>query len=210
MKFVYPWNNHEPKADTEFYFNVDKNGKCTICFNGSERLRDSLKDWLYNLMFWRSLQFDIMLFTYGPEDSKHDEYKYFTVHYGLFRKWELVRLKLSILIAFEPIIKSYEITGYSQGASTAIFCHRWLKSIGDKTPIKTTVAGAPKLFGLLGLKRNRELCKDIICLQNKNDIVTKIPPLMFSVGTIKQFGKRCPFVLSVKDHLLPNYNEIIK
>jgi hypothetical protein len=209
MRLTYNWNQYDKKTDTEWYFKVDENGKCIICFNGSEPLRDSVKDWFFNLAFWRSLKKDYSVC--GIKNPIINKNSFFVAHWGLSRKWEAIKRKIIIEIAVnKSLIKSYEISGYSQGASTAIFCHRWLKATGETLPIKTVVAGALKVFGLLGLKRNRELCKDVICLQNGNDIVTKLVPWYFSVGTIIQKGERTPFKFSEKDHLFLNYKNMLK
>ena len=199
MKLIYKWNNREIRSDTEFYFHVTEAGKCIICFQGSEEPENSPIDWLYNLMAWPSI--------------KKESAGKFAVHYGLFRKWELVEILICGLIAWKwDKIKNFEISGYSQGGAIAILLHRFIKKNSPEIPIKTVVAGVPKIFGAVGLKQNRELCRGITVLRYKNDIVSKLAPGYFNVGQIVQIGKRNPFIWSVNDHLLKNsgYDKIIQ
>ena len=192
--FEKPWNYREPIGDTELYYNIN-NGTLELCFMGSNDLKLSWKDWAYNFAFWRWFR-------------KDSQGKIFSVHWGLYKKWLLIKKFIFSLIVHHKPTKII-ITGYSQGAALATYCHRdFVDEFGGLQP-HTVIAGNPKCFGIIGLKRQRKVCESIVSYMNGNDVVTKIPFFMFHVGQIKLIGKkRKLFKLSIKDHFLEYYRNI--
>jgi hypothetical protein len=197
MKLTYKFDKGRD-LDTEYHFTVDDEGTARICFMGSELVRKSISDWLYNLAFWRLFHFD--------EDGLY------SVHWGLYKKWLKVRRRIYKHIDDNAdIIQRIELTGYSQGAAIAAFCHKWLQRFEYCViPTKTIIAGSPKLFGLIGWKKqNQKYFKNMVSLIYKNDIVTKLPPFSKHVGNLIIQEKR-DLRISIKDHFLPNYNLMIQ
>lgn len=190
MKLTQTFNRSEPIGDTEFHYSV-KDGVATICFNGSERIRDSLMDWLLNFAAWRWFRRDY-------------KGKVYIAHWGFMKRWVLVKPLVENLID-NTAPDSIELSGYSLGAGLATYCHHWIKQEYPGLPIKTVVAGSPKMFGWLGYKRQAERCKDIISLIYGNDIVTKVPFFMRHVGHIHFKGTRNWGKLNIPDHYGVNY-----
>ena len=196
MKLTYKFDKGQD-LDTEYHFSIDEKGTARICFMGSELVRKSISDWLYNFAFWRLFHID--------EDGLY------SMHWGLYKKWLKVRPRIyKHLTDNADRMNRIELSGYSQGAAIATFCHKWLqKSEFLIIPRKTIVAGNPKCYGLIGWKKQQEkYYKDMISLIHKKDIVTKIPPFSKHVGVLVKESPTSPGV-SVKDHYLHNYENML-
>lgn len=91
--------------------------------------------------------------------------------------------------------KNMTITGYSHGGAPAELCHLYFKNKYPDLNIDTCVFGAARF-----LKKDEdnpeyhkalEMCKDIVNVQCKSDIVTHVPPKIFKyvdTGSIVHVG----------------------
>jgi hypothetical protein len=194
MYLVYAWNQYNEETDTEWFFHYGQiQKKATVCFNGSEYFKDSKIDWLMNFAAFRC--------------TVKDSGGVYSVHWGFYKKWVSIQKRFDELLR-ECNPEEIEITGYSQGASTATLCHRFVKLHYPGIKVRTVVAGSPKVFGFIGYKKQAELCKDVSSLRYGADIVAHVPFFMRHVGNV--YIKNGRPGLSVKDHLIHNYIGMVK
>lgn len=168
----------EPTTDTDICLEIKyepKRGKVLyIIF----RQTDSTKDWLTN-------------FTFYKKPYKHMN-KTFFCHAGFIDAYKSVQDTIQVYFK-ENIIHEVEILGYSLGGALALLCYedfmyrKETKQPMYDVPIKGMSFGAPRVFSCIwNYRLVKERCKDFIRIENKNDLVTRVP---FEVQLFKHVGE---------------------
>lgn len=133
-------------------------------------------DWFFNFLFFRTLYKDMEI----P----------MRVHRGFARLWHSVRDEIMDKLASEVALGASHLTivGYSQGAALATLAH---EDVGFQLPGLSCVTvgfGAPKVLWWPS-KKIRERFRGLIRATVRGDIVTMVPPPLYShVGTEQLYG----------------------
>jgi len=177
-------------TDTEWGWEK-RDGVLHLSFCGS----NSRLDWAQNFSFW------MVPYKRMPQKWK--------AHAGFVLKWRSIRDDV-LKVCDMSDCDSISIYGYSQGGALAILANEDIKFHYPTKSISTFAFGAPRVvWGKLHGK-TADRFGNIILIQNGGDIVPGLPPRWLGYrhwGCVARIGKKRLFRLSVKDHLIPEYQK---
>lgn len=176
-----PWETWCSENDIQVHA-VWKEFELFIYFQGSS----SVKDWLVN-------------FNYPIKPYRNMKDGIWLAHGGFVKAYKNIRSKVIELA--EKADKIY-ISGYSQGGAYALLAHEDL-SFYDMS-VETITYAAPKVFWWFGFWNLKKRMKNLTLVQNRGDIVTKLP---FIFMGFLHIGKKIKLGKVVHDILpLPKFH----
>lgn len=160
----------------------------SIVFKGT----DSKAEWAQNFMFCKKK------IPYGFDNTC------VKVHSGFMNAYNNEKVRDRILSLVPKSAKYIKVTGHSRGGALAVLCCADLKANFPKADIENYIYGCPRVGNKEFAKNYDKNIPKTVRVENGNDFVTKIPPVVFGyrhVGSPFRIGaKSIPFVYSLKDH----------
>lgn len=180
----------DPVTNTECFVKTEKD-KLFIVFRGT----DSKINRINNFCFAKKTI---------PYGNTHSNIR---VHCGFLKSYSSVRKKIHKII--NPGICKIILTGHSLGAALAVLCAVDLQYNFPQNDIEVYAFGCPRVGNAAFARSYNKRVFKTLRFNNGNDIVTKLPPVIFGfrhIGTEIHIGKaRLPFCMSFKAHLPQNY-----
>lgn len=184
------------ETDTEYSINIYPESKTVyLAFQGSR----SKIDWLQNFNIWIK-----------PYSNMK---KIFFVHRGIFLKFKSVVKDIDLVL--KPLLDDgykLEIRGFSQGAGLTVFGHEYFGFHNPETKLHSVAFAPPRTFSFIGFFTLRKRFKNLEIVINRNDLVSKLPPVVLGYihyGTKVILGKFKLLVFPwnyVKEHM--NYKDL--
>ena len=179
------------------YIHVENGGDYYIERNGDTlkiffEWSDGLEDWKSNLNF-----FAIPWKPY--KDMKH----IWLCHRGFLKVWKAIEPHIAECIN-DPDVKKIEVVGYSHGAAIALLCYEYCTFNRPDIEVEGAGFGCPRVFWGFVPKSVKERFKSFKVIWNGNDIVCRVPPVIFGfrhISTVEKIGQSNP----IKDHIYTEY-----
>jgi predicted lipase len=181
-----------PKSGVQYF--LRRHGHTLwITFRGS----DSPTDWKNNFNFWKRTI---------PYDNTGSKIR---VHTGFLNAYKSAFVRNLILNEVSRDIQFVKITGHSLGAALAVLCAVDVQYNFPNRDIEAILFGCPRVGNrAFALSYNKRVEKTIR-VECGNDIVTKVPPVLFGfrhVGAKLHVGfPRLPLVTRATDHYPHKY-----
>lgn len=180
----------DKKTDTECFVRI-RNETVSITFRGT----DSRINWLNDFCFAKAVI---------PYDNENTDIR---VHAGFLRTYKSVRDKIHALIP--PGACRVTVTGHSLGAALAVLCAVDIQYNFPHKDVEAYVFGCPRVGNKAFAKSYNERVFKTLRVTNGNDIVAKVPPVLFGfrhVGIDIHTGVLLlPFAVSFEAHRPQNY-----
>lgn len=171
-------------------------GKCKSKLIISFRGTDSFKDKLTDIRFFKKVV---------PYDNKKGKIK---AHTGFYEAYNNKQVKQNIAKYVTKEITTIYISGHSLGAALGILCALDIQYNFSHKNIECIVFGCPRVGNKHFVKSYNKRVIKTIRVENKNDIVTKIPFKFMGykhVGISCNLGLKIPFIFSKQDHHINSY-----
>lgn len=169
------------------YYLYRKDEILWVVFRGTDSLADALTDICF---FKKSIQRDGI-----------------KIHSGFLNSY--MKERDFIFNHIDDDVKKINITGHSYGGALALICSLDVKTSFPDKVVETIVFGCPRVGNYAFRKVYNKYQRNTICVENRNDVVTKLPPVFLGfrkVGRVFHIGYfHFPFAFSVKDHNMDEY-----
>jgi predicted lipase len=166
------------------------NDKLTIYFQWS----NGKNDWKNNFDF--------------PAKPYRDMENTWYCHRGFLKVWKSIESYIANDILDTSITK-IDIIGYSHGGAIAQLCYEYVKFNRPDVEVTGVGFGSPRVFWGWANKTVKERFKGFIVIRNGNDIVTRLPPILFGfrhIGEVRSIGTKRGLI---KDHYPKHYLEAL-
>ena len=142
----------------------------------------SLTDWIYNFLAWSVTG----------------------THYGIYMKYKYIKKDI-LDICNNTLCYEVIVTGHSQGAAVALLAYYDIKK-----PVKAYLFGCPKIFSLWKALYLKNKSKKVFSYRLRNDIVTYLSPINFTVGNQVFLGeKESIWKWKIKNHYPGAYRKYL-
>jgi hypothetical protein len=133
------------------------------------------------------------------------------VHAGISKKFDIVKGEAyDILVKGSGAYSDIVLLGHSQGAALGLLMHLFLKRKGFNN-VKSYLCGCPKILNLWRFFTERKYGKDVTQFIVRTDIVPRLSPICFQIGTNVFLGKKKPvWKWKISDHYPKVYRELLE
>lgn len=216
-------NEYKHVENKGSYFTERDGAKLTIYFEKS----NGLVDWLNNFDFtpecttptkpiptkvkgvWRLVirWLKALIFSfYIPKKAYKDMSDRWYCHGGFLKVWKSIEPYLVDQIN-NPMIKEFEVIGYSHGGAIAQLCFEYIKYWRPDAKATGYGFGAPRVFYGTPSAAVRKRFQGFTVIRNGKDIVTHLPPQAFG---FKHIGSMLEMTVGaskglIKDHYPDSY-----
>lgn len=184
------------QTDIQYILRIYKNS-ILIAFRGTDSCKDVITD------------FDFFKMQVCPLSGN----KKIRVHRGFFKAYTDSKIFEKISSCITDEIKTVEITGHSYGGALALICAADLACHLPDIQYEVVVFGTPRIGNKAFAKLYNSMLPDTIRIENRGDIITKLPPPIFGychAGVTYHIGPvRFPVFYSFKEHSLCSYRRNI-
>lgn len=177
------------------YISVENNGDFAI-----ERDSDKLTvyfEWSNGEGDWKN-NFDF------PVKPYRDMKDLWFCHKGFLKVWKSIEPYIASYIN-SASIQRIEIIGYSHGGAVAQLCYEYVKFNRPDVEVTGLGFGAPRVFWGIASKAVKTRFQGFVVVRNGNDLVTRLPPLIFGYRHVGKVLKIGTSEGPIRDHFPENY-----
>lgn len=130
-------------------------------------------------------------------------------HRGFLKVWKSIEPYIADTIC-DPEVKTINIVGYSHGGAIAQLCYEYVKFNRPDVEVTGYGFGAPRVLWGFASKAVKERFNGFIVVRNGEDIVTKMPPMIFGFRHLCEVLKIGKTKNPIDDHWSSSYTAGIK
>lgn len=144
-------------------------------FTNPVATKQTAKSKFKNLIGWiKGFIFNVII----PKRAYKDSAVKWRCHGGFLKVWKAIEPYLREDI-HNPLIKEFEIVGYSHGGAIAQLCHEYIKYWRSDAKVEGYGFGAPRVIWGTPDEALLKRFEGFTIIRNGNDIVTHLPPKIF-------------------------------
>lgn len=142
---------------------------------------------------------------HAPKKAYKDSADGWKCHGGFLKVWKSIEPYINDQIN-NPMIKEFEVVGYSHGGAIAQLCHEYIRYWRPDAKVTGYGFGAPRIFWGKPSEAVKKRFDGFVIVRHGNDLITHLPPKAFGFTDICRIVEIGDFSYGViQDHYPDKY-----